>query len=120
MKFCEYYHDKHCYKYNEECIEQCHYDMSVREAIEYLNKMFERADFSDEYGDYVDTDPYANALRMATDALYYKESTKASCDTERQGHWIYGNGNGECSICGRERFRGWDNYCGYCGARMRR
>lgn len=34
------------------------------------------------------------------------------------GEWIYGNGNGECSICGREKSRGWDNYCGYCGAKM--
>lgn len=96
------------------------YDMSTQMAIEYLHRMFQLADFSDEYVDYVDTDPYVNALRMATDALYYKELTKASGGIERQGHWIYGNGNGECSICGRERSKGWDNYCGYCGARMKR
>lgn len=36
----------------------------------------------------------------------------------QKGEWIYGNGNGECSICGREKSRGWDNYCGYCGAKM--
>ena len=96
------------------------YEMSTQEAIEYLNKLFWRADFLDEYGDCVDIDPYENALRMATDALYYKESTKASGGIEQHGHWIYGNGNGECSICGREKSRGWDNYCGYCGARMKR
>ena len=39
-------------------------------------------------------------------------------DSERTGEWIYGNGNGECSVCGRERSDGWDNYCGYCGAKM--
>ena len=95
------------------------YEMSIQEATEYLNKMFRRADFSDEYGDYVDTDPYENALRMATDALYYSEWMATNCGTERHGRWIYGNGNGECSVCGRERSRGWNNYCGYCGARMK-
>ena len=102
-----------------EAITEDFYEMSTKEAIEYLNKMFQRADFSDEYGDCVDTDPYANALRMATDALYYREWMGIN-STEQHGHWIYGNGNGECSVCGRERSRGWDNYCGYCGARMKR
>ena len=36
-----------------------------------------------------------------------------------KGKWKYGNGNGECPFCGREKQRGWDNYCGYCGAKMR-
>lgn len=40
-------------------------------------------------------------------------------DTMPKGEWKYGNGNGECPFCGRERQLGWDNYCGYCGARMR-
>ena len=35
------------------------------------------------------------------------------------GKWIYGNGNGECSVCHHERQYGWDNYCGNCGAKMR-
>lgn len=38
--------------------------------------------------------------------------------SERTGHWIYGNGNGKCSICGQKKSMGWDNYCGYCGAEM--
>lgn len=37
---------------------------------------------------------------------------------EMRGEWIYGNGNGECSVCGQEKQDGWDNYCGYCGAKM--
>ena len=52
-----------------------------------------------------------------------KEITIQGCESVKpkqlKGYWIYGNGNGECSICGREKSKGWDNYCGYCGARMR-
>lgn len=36
-----------------------------------------------------------------------------------KGEWKYGNGNGECPFCGRERQYGWDNFCGFCGADMR-
>lgn len=118
MKFCEYYYDKHCDKYNEKCIKQCYHDMSTQEAIEYLNKMFQRADFADDYGDYVDTDPYEEALNMAIDALTHNDWDEVPNCIEMEGEWIYGNGNGECSICGREKQYGWDNYCGYCGAKM--
>lgn len=46
------------------------------------------------------------------------EDAPSVTPTERTGGWIYGNGNGECSVCGREKSLGWDNYCGYCGAEM--
>ena len=37
-----------------------------------------------------------------------------------EGHWISGNGNGECSVCHHERQEGWDNFCGFCGTKMRK
>lgn len=40
-------------------------------------------------------------------------------EERKKGKWKYGNGNGECPFCGRERPLSWDNFCGFCGADMR-
>ena len=58
--------------------------------------------------------------RMHEECMKSVESLPPLEPKRPKGEWKYGKGNGECPFCGRERQRGWDNYCGYCGARMRK
>lgn len=43
--------------------------MTREEAIEYLHKLFMKADITDAYGDMDDTEPYETAIDMAIEAL---------------------------------------------------
>lgn len=43
--------------------------MTREKAIEYLEKLYMKADITDEYGDMDDTEPYETALNMAIEAL---------------------------------------------------
>ena len=43
--------------------------MTAKESIELLNDLYLRADFTDRYGDFIDTEPYSEAIELATNAL---------------------------------------------------
>ena len=43
--------------------------MTNEEAIELINQLYMRADFTDEYGDFDDTEPYQEAIDFITDLL---------------------------------------------------
>lgn len=43
--------------------------MTREEAKDWLNKLYLRADITDEYGDMVDMQPYSEAVDMAIEAL---------------------------------------------------
>lgn len=43
--------------------------MTREEAIEYLQKLYMKAEITDEYGDMDDTEPYEMAVDMAIEAL---------------------------------------------------
>ena len=43
--------------------------MTREEAIELINQLYMRADFTDEYGDFDDTEPYQEAIDFITDLL---------------------------------------------------
>ena len=88
--------------------------MTKEDAIEYLEKLYMIADFTDEYGDMDDTEPYETALNMAIEALQHKT-----------GKWIRKGMSINCSVCKK---CGWSltfedtvrrfNYCPNCGVRM--
>ncbi len=62
--------------------------MTREEAIEYIMKLYMKANITDEYGDMDDTEPYETAIEMAVEALKQTERKK--------GKWI----NDQCSNCG--------------------
>ena len=93
--------------------------MSREEAIEYLHRLFIKAELTDEYGDMDDTEPYETAVNMAVNAL--KE--------QKTGKWIsvlsYNN-TYKCSECerllvnipdGKNKVAQHYPYC-HCGAKM--
>ena len=43
--------------------------MPIDEAIDLLNKLYLKADFTDEYGDMEDTEPYEEAIKMVAELL---------------------------------------------------
>lgn len=43
--------------------------MTINEAIELINQLYMRADFTDEYGDFDDTEPYQEAIDFIADLL---------------------------------------------------
>lgn len=47
--------------------------MTREEAIEYLDKLYMKAEITDVYGDMDDTEPYETAIDMATEALGFTE-----------------------------------------------
>lgn len=66
--------------------------MTPIEAIELINKLLLMADFTDEYGDMCDSEPYEEAVAMASSALTElrlnnsratSKNTKEEADNER-------------------------------------
>lgn len=47
--------------------------MTKRKAAELLLKLYQKADFTDEYGDMTDREPYEEALNIAVKALKVKD-----------------------------------------------
>lgn len=47
--------------------------MTRKEAIKWLNKLYARADITDEYGDMEDMQPYEEAINIAINALKVDE-----------------------------------------------
>lgn len=43
--------------------------MTRKEAIKLLNKLYARADITDEYGDIEDMQPYEEAIKIAINSL---------------------------------------------------
>lgn len=86
--------------------------MTREEAIEYLIKLYMKANITDAYGDMDDTEPYETALEMAIKALEQPE--------RKHGYWKYAEFLYAfiCSNCGRSAISCYD-YCPCCGAEMR-
>ena len=47
--------------------------MTRKEAIKWLNKLYARADITDEYGDIEDMQPYEEAINIAINSLEIDE-----------------------------------------------
>lgn len=47
--------------------------MTRKEAIKWLNKLYARADITDEYGDMEDMQPYEEAINIAINSLEIDE-----------------------------------------------
>ena len=100
--------------------------MDKREAIEILNKIILTADFTDEYGDMINTEPYEEAINLAIKAIEVLKNER------QKGEWLKINpearGYAEffrCSNClTNVQLSYWDKecdfaYCPNCGADMR-
>lgn len=107
--------------------------MTSEEAIKILNKIILTADFTDEYGDMINTEPYEEAIELAIEALE---------NEPKKSEWIgdtdYESCQGmyeryKCSECGYgidwrkhnqlmcqdeipEEYR--EYYCPHCGAKI--
>lgn len=58
--------------------------MTREEAIKWLNKLYARADITDEYGDMEDMQPYEEAVNMAIKALEQKPKTIQEIQAESE------------------------------------
>ena len=58
--------------------------MTREEAIKWLNKLYARADITDEYGDMEDMQPYEEAVSMAIKALEQKPKTIQEIQAESE------------------------------------
>ena len=85
--------------------------MDRQRAIRYLHRMSRMCDMAE--CPYQDCGECFDALATAMKALN---------DDELEGEWLMNGGKPcECSLCGHQgNITGKDNYCHYCGARMRR
>lgn len=95
--------------------------MTRKEAKNWLNNLYVRADITDEYGDMEDMHPYEEAVNMAIKALEQEPKT---------GHWIDHHSPeakkcmqymSECSACGKmicNRYNIYRNFCPNCGTKM--
>lgn len=96
--------------------------MTRQEAKELIIKLSMMCDYTDTYGDAIDTEPYDKAVDMAIRSL--------ETDTVEvvRGKWIKHIDNQypqesteECSVCHHHQFLSVmldNNYCPNCGARM--
>lgn len=100
--------------------------MTREEAKTWLDRLYMKADITDEYGDMEDMQPYEEALDIAIERLEQQPKT---------GHWIVQPSNKEqgerdfiwwkCSECGQVIYsetekdrKEFHAFCGRCGAKM--
>ena len=95
--------------------------MTREEAKKWLNKLYARADITDEYGDMEDMQPYEEAVDMAIEALEQEP---------RKGQWLRMSDLSEqkddrykCSRCGnvvhyndKMNLYTFNSWCGRCGS----
>lgn len=93
------------------------------DVIELADKYYDKFIYESDADEFIVEIESMRDIRSKREEIIKREALDIAIEAlkpkQPKGYWIYGNGNGECSICGREKSMGWDNYCGYCGARMR-
>ena len=87
--------------------------MDNREAIQLLDELLLRGNFTDQYGDMGDSSPYEEAVEIAKQAI--EKQMSSIQPKQKTGRWIDDN----CSECGQYVYHGdARNYCPNCGAKM--
>ena len=88
--------------------------MNYQEAIELLNELLSKGNFTDQYGDMDDSSPYEEVVDKATKAIKQQIKQKVIYENHNSFNSCY------CPVC--KRFVGLDevskytrNYCDYCG-----
>lgn len=90
--------------------------MDNKEAIQLLDELLLRGDFSDQYGDMEDSSPYEEAVEIARQAIKKQIPIKLNHKTTRyviQGLELY-NDCIYCPLCNKSIDRRSD-YCPDCG-----
>lgn len=96
--------------------------MDNREAIQLLDELLLKGDFTDQTGDMDDSSPYEEAVEIARQAI---EKQMSSIQPKRKtGRWEHDGGHFTnrwiCSQCGYKFYfeKSEAKYCPNCGAKM--
>lgn len=96
--------------------------MDNRDAIQLLDELLLRGNFTDQYGDIDDSSPYEEAVEIARQAI--EKQMSSIQPKQKTGRWEHDGGHFTnrwiCSQCGYKFYfeKSEAKYCPNCGAKM--